>query len=121
MASLNITSHWIFKNSYKFKRELKRVKYFQFVTASPEKDPQYGWDYVIVKISNPAAKEIKTAEQLYIERKKETFNENDATDMKEMKISEEIRNEIHEIWKTLNSGETSNYGVAPSGSMKRSM
>jgi hypothetical protein len=78
------------------------VDYFTLVTAVPEKDPQSGHMYVIAKISNPTIRELKTAMDRYITFKTERYNETDASDVREMKVSNEIRDQIHEIWKILN-------------------
>ena len=87
------------------------------VTATVEKDEK-GREFIIAKITNPFIREIKTAEKKYIELKQSDFNPNDGTDLKEMKVSEKIDQEIHEVWKILNpSGE--NLSVHPSGRQAR--
>lgn len=87
------------------------------VTATVEKDEK-GREFIMAKITNPFIKEDKTSHRLYLDFKKERHNPNDGTDIKEMKISEKIDQEIHEVWKIFNpSGEK--LSVHPSGRQAR--
>lgn len=77
------------------------MKYISAATATPEVDSD-GLKFIIVKVSNPGIKELKSAEERYIEFKQQTMNPNDSTDKQEMVVSKQIRDEIHSIWKLLN-------------------
>lgn len=89
-------------------------EYISLVTARPEKDKK-GRDYIIVRITNEFIRELKSAEQKYIEFKEEHYNPSDSVDKKEMAVSKQIRQEIHEIWKMLNSGVSHAAGGGPTG------
>jgi hypothetical protein len=80
---------------------IDQLQYIKVVTATPEKDEK-GRKYIIAKVTNDFIKEIKTAEEKYIEFKQANYNAQDSIDKKEMAISQEIRQEIHEVWKLLN-------------------
>ena len=90
-------------------------KYIIPTSASLEKDPNTGYEFIYAKITNPFIKEMKSAEDVYIDEWKLgkdalgnyiRYNEQDANDIKEMKVSKQINQEIHECWKLLNpSGE----------------
>lgn len=90
-------------------------KYIIPMSAAIEKDPDTGYEFIYAKITNPFIKEIKSSDEVYIDEWKLErdangnyirYNSADATDEKEMKVSQEIRQEIHNFWKILNpSGE----------------
>lgn len=90
-------------------------KYIVPTSAAIEKDPDTGYEFIYVKVTNPFIREVKSAEEAYIdewklERDEEgnyiRYNPDDPNDIKEMKVSNTIRQEIHNVWKLLNpSGE----------------
>jgi hypothetical protein len=86
-------------------------KYIIPMSAAVEIDPETGFEFIYAKITNPFIREMQSSENVYIdewklERDSEgnyiRYNPNDANDVKEMNISKEIQQDIHNAWKLLN-------------------
>jgi hypothetical protein len=88
--------------------ESEKGKYLIVMSKTPEQDADTGDTFVYCKILNTMIKELKSAEDRYIQHKNDTqVNPNDLTFVQEMKVSEQCKKDIHIVWKTLNPSDTS--------------
>jgi len=81
--------------------EPEEFEYLVPVSVGKEVTKQ-GRKYVMLRFTNEVAKEFITAQTIRIATKREEFNPDDATDRKEMAISEQIKTELLEVYKMMN-------------------
>jgi hypothetical protein len=84
--------------------EPSEFEYIIPVTVVREKTDK-GRSYHLVKMTNEAIREWKSAQARYITHKQEFYNPQDRNDREEMKVSEQIQKEVHENWRIENPSE----------------